>query len=67
MELLSDKQSSLVKLKNLHFIMKISSNEKKIKKQCGVCSVDKKMSILAEVDADMGTQVDIVAVLVFQD
>lgn len=65
MELLSVKRSSLVKLKNLHFIMKISSNEKKIKKQCGVCSVDKKMPILAEVDADMGTQVDIAAVLGF--
>jgi len=49
--------------KNFPFIMKMSSNEKRMKKQCKVFSVDKKMQILAKVDAHMGTQVDPAAVL----
>jgi hypothetical protein len=45
--------------------MKMSSNEKTMKKQCDVFSVDIKMPILAEVDADMETRVDMAAVLGF--
>jgi hypothetical protein len=41
----------------------MSSNEKKMKKQCIVLSVDKKMQVLAKVDAHLGTWVDLVAVL----
>jgi hypothetical protein len=43
----------------------MSSNEKTMKKQCKVFSVDEKMQILAEVDADMGTHVDPEAALGF--
>jgi molybdopterin-guanine dinucleotide biosynthesis protein len=48
---------------NLPFIVKMSSNENKMQKQCKAFSVDEKMQILAEVDAHVGTQVDLVAVL----
>jgi hypothetical protein len=41
----------------------MSTNEKTMKKQCKVFSVDEKMQILAKVDARMGTQVDPAAVL----
>jgi len=41
----------------------MSSNGKKIKKQHKVFSVDKKMQILAEVDAFVWNWVDIVAML----
>jgi hypothetical protein len=36
--------------------MKMSSNEKTVKKQCDVFPIDKKMPLLAEVDADMENQ-----------
>jgi hypothetical protein len=48
---------------NFPFIVKMSSNGKKIKKQHKVFSVDKKMQIQAEVDAYIGTWVDVAAVL----
>jgi len=48
---------------NFPFIVNMSSNEKKMKKQCIVFSVDKKMQVLAEVDAHLGTWVDLVAFL----
>jgi hypothetical protein len=48
---------------NFPFIVKMSSNEKKMKKQYKVFSVDEKMQILAKFDAHMGTQVDLVAML----
>jgi hypothetical protein len=35
---------------NLPFIVKMSSNEKKMKKQCKVFCVDEKMQMLAKVD-----------------
>jgi hypothetical protein len=43
--------------------MKMSSNEKTMKKQRDVFSIDKKMLILAAVDADVETWVDIAAML----
>jgi len=42
------------------FIVKMSSNEKKMKKQHKVFSTDEKMQISAKADADTGTQVDLV-------
>jgi len=48
---------------NFPFNVKISSNEKKMKKHCKVFSVDEKMQILAEVGAHMGIRVDLVALL----
>ena len=41
----------------------MSSNEKTMNKQCIVFSVDKKMQILAEVYAHLGTWVDLVAII----
>jgi hypothetical protein len=49
---------------NFPFIVKMSSNEKKMKKQHIVFSIDEKMQILAKVDAQVGTPVDLVAMLV---
>ena len=49
--------------KNLPFILKMSSNEKKMKVQLKVFSVNEKMQILAEIDAHMVTWVDVAAVL----
>jgi hypothetical protein len=43
--------------------VKVSSIEKKMKKQCEVFSIDEKMQILPEVDAHVGTWVDLAAVL----
>jgi hypothetical protein len=45
------------------FIVKMSSNEKKMKKQHKVLSVDEKMHVEAEVDAHVGTRVDLAALL----
>jgi hypothetical protein len=45
------------------FVVKMSSNRKKMKKQCKVFSVDVNIEILAEVDTHVGTQVDLVAML----
>jgi len=45
------------------FIVNMSSNEKKMKKQRVMFSIDKKMQVLAEVDARLGTWVDLVAIL----
>jgi len=42
------------------FIVKMSSNEKKMKKQHKVFSTDEKMQISVKADADMGTQLDLV-------
>jgi len=42
------------------FILKMSSNEKKMKKQHKVFPTDEKMQISAKDDADMGTWVDLV-------
>jgi hypothetical protein len=39
----------------------MSSNEKKMKKQCKVFSITKKMQISAEGEAHMGTRVDLAA------
>jgi hypothetical protein len=39
------------------------SNEKEMKKQCKVFSVDEKMQILAQIDTRTGTRVDLAAVL----
>ena len=44
---------------NFPFIVNMSSNGKKMKKQHKVFSVDKKMQIVAEIDAFDGTWVDI--------
>jgi hypothetical protein len=49
--------------KHFPFIVKMSSNEKKMKKQHRMFSTDKKMQILAEVDTHMGAQVDLAATL----
>jgi len=48
---------------NFAFIIKTSSNEKKMKKQHKVFSIDGKMYIEAEVDAHVGTQLGLVTVL----
>jgi hypothetical protein len=48
---------------NFPLIVKMSSNEKTMKKQRDVFSVDKKMLILAKVDADVETRVDIATML----
>jgi hypothetical protein len=48
---------------NFPFIVDMSSNEKKMKKQPIVFSVDKKMQVFAKVDAHLGTQVDLAAFL----
>jgi hypothetical protein len=48
---------------NFPFIVKMSSNEKKMKKQCKVFATAEKMTILAEADAHVGTQVNLVAML----
>jgi hypothetical protein len=48
---------------NFPFIVKMSSNGKKMKKQHKVFSVDERMQILAEVDAYVGTWVDLAAML----
>ena len=47
---------------NFPLIVKVSSNEKKMKKQCKVFSRDEKMQILAKGDY-VGTSVDLVAML----
>jgi hypothetical protein len=49
--------------KNFPFIVKMSSNGKTMKKQSKVFYVDKKIQVLAKVDAHIGTQVDPAAVL----
>jgi hypothetical protein len=36
---------------NFPYIVKISSNENKMKKQCKMFSIDEKMQVIAEVDA----------------
>jgi hypothetical protein len=41
----------------------MSSNEKKMKKQCKVFSIDEKMPTLAEVDTHVGTRVELAAML----
>jgi len=48
---------------NFPFIVKMSSNGKKMKEQHKVFSVDKKMQILPEVAAYVGTWVDLVVML----
>jgi hypothetical protein len=48
---------------NFAFIVKMSSNEKKMKKQHKVFSIDEKMHIEAKVDTDVGTRVDLAALL----
>jgi hypothetical protein len=48
---------------NFPFIVKTSSNEKKIVKQHKVFSIDEKLQIIAEVDTHMGTRVDLAALL----
>jgi hypothetical protein len=40
---------------NFPLVVKMSSNKKKMKKQCKVFSRDEKIQILAEVDDHMGT------------
>jgi hypothetical protein len=49
---------------NFPSIVKMSSNEKKRKKQHTVFPINEKVQILAKVDAHMGTPVDLVAMLV---
>jgi hypothetical protein len=49
--------------KNFPFIVKMSSNEKKMKKQREVFSIEEIMQILAKADTHMGTRVDLAAVL----
>jgi hypothetical protein len=46
---------------NCPFIVKMSSNETKMKEQCKVFPVDKKMQILAKVNSHVGTRVDLAA------
>jgi hypothetical protein len=48
---------------NFPFIAKISSNYKKIMKQHKMFSVDENLQIIAEVDAHMGTWVDLAALI----
>lgn len=48
---------------NFPFIVNMSSNGKRMKKQHKMFSVDEKMQILAEIDAFDGTWVDIAAML----
>jgi hypothetical protein len=45
------------------FIVKMSSNVKKMKKQSKVFSIDENMQTLAEVDTKVGTRVDLAAML----
>ena len=47
---------------NFPFIVNMSSNEKKMKQRI-VFSVDKKIQVLAEVYAHLGTWVDLAAIL----
>jgi hypothetical protein len=49
---------------NFPSIVKMSSNEKKMKKQHKVFSINEKMQILAKVDVHVKTPVDLVAMLV---
>jgi hypothetical protein len=49
---------------NFPFVVKMYSNGNKMKKQHKVFSLDEKMQILAEVDAYVGTWVDLAAMLV---
>lgn len=49
---------------NFPSIVKMSSNEKKMKKQHIGFSIDEKMQILAKADAHVGTPVDLAAMLV---
>ena len=44
---------------NFPFIVKMSSNVKKMKKQCKVFCIDEKKQILAKVGTNMGIQVDL--------
>jgi hypothetical protein len=48
---------------NYPFIVKMSSNKKKMKKQGKVFSTDEKMQILVEAVTHMGTRVDVAAML----
>jgi hypothetical protein len=49
--------------KNFPFIVKMSSNVKKMKKQRKVFTIDEKMQILSEVDTNVETRVDLAAML----
>jgi len=51
--------------KNFPFIMNMSSNVKKIKKQCKVFSIDDKTQILAKVETNVGVRVDLAAMLIW--
>jgi hypothetical protein len=53
----------LSEAENCPFIVKMSSNEMKMREKCKVFPVDKKLQILAEVNSHVGTQVDLATML----
>jgi hypothetical protein len=52
------------KATNFPFIMKMPSNEKKMKKQHKMYAIDVKMPILAKFDTQVGTRVDLEEMIV---